>query len=127
MRIRTVLWIIALIYVLNWVVVLTGVGFKFEAIDVPFHFAGGFMQALLAFGILRSGKLQNLPKWFSFLFVVGFVAIISVGWEIVEFLQLYFSHQPELFGEMTLRDSLGDLVNDGLGAITAWLLFHKKK
>jgi|SRR3989344_4264614 len=127
MRIRTALCIIAGIYLLNWVVAFTGIAFRWEAIDVLFHFAGGFMQAVLAMGILTASRIQSLPKWFTFLFAVGFAAIISVSWEIIEFIQLYFFPQNELFIDLTIRDMLGDFTNDGLGAIAAWLIFHKKQ
>ena len=126
MRIRTALWIIAGIYLLSWVMAFTRLGFRWEAIDVPFHFASGFMLVILALGILNPAKIQNLPKWHSFLFAIGFAAIFSVCWEIIEFLLMYYFPRNELFIDPTVRDTTGDFVTEGLGAILAWFIFHKK-
>lgn len=93
-----------------------------EWLDVPFHIAGGIAWAMMAAWMIRRTRMERIiPEWFKFAFVVGLVMFIGSGWETLEFLLV----RAEIFSDIhfTLRDTIGDLFNDGIGSLIGWFLF----
>lgn len=134
------------------VLVVHGFGVTFDLydrmswLDIPMHFFGGYVIALLGLALfgwildrldikpkrLVSGKYEGFAVarfLLEAVFIIGFVMIVGVAWEWYEFvfdqLRLAFSlHIAQ--AQMGLADTMDDLVNDTLGAITAWLLWREK-
>lgn len=125
------------------VVVLTfhalGMGGFYEAwhyYDVPMHFGGGVAMAVLAWALwdhqVQSFTLVSKHAWarwaFFALFLLGFTAIIGIGWEWFEF---SFDRwvQPALRGwavaQTSMFDTMADFFFDLLGALVV-ALFRRK-
>ncbi len=109
--------------------------------DIPMHYFGGFAIAILAFAlwnwimshieIQSRGKKSNpyATLVLQAVFVLGFVMIIGVAWEWYEFLcDQYATIIVREFGfaQMGISDTMDDLVNDTLGAITAFILWRNR-
>ncbi len=93
-------------------------------LDVPMHMIGGMVTAwsLLRFAVILPKNWQpNIkPAWASHLFFLGLVAMVTIAWEIYEFIFVFFQPFPR---PMTIADSLGDMLNGLIGA-GAWLFVH---
>lgn len=109
-------------------------------LDIPMHFFGGYAIAILAlatyYWILsqisistRSTKSSPYARLLlEGVFVVGAVMIVGVAWEWYEFLfDQFATTMVAQFGkaQMGLPDTMDDLFNDTLGAITAWYLWKE--
>lgn len=109
--------------------------------DVPMHFFGGYVMALLGLAIwgwimshieIREKSLTASPYARLLLegvFVVGFAMLIGVAWEWYEFLFDQFATSfVQKFGvaQMGLGDTMDDFLNDMVGAITAWYFWREK-
>lgn len=116
---------IAAVFLSALLIAFLGIDDGFEAIDVPLHFLGGFGWSMLAIVILRKYQQAFVSKWFYLTFCVGFVLIIGTGWEVAEYLLELAVGDHEMLTRLTVRDTLADLLNDSLGAITAWVIFKK--
>ena len=92
-----------------------------EWLDIPFHIAGGIGWAMFAAWMIGKAKTERNPVWFNLIFTAGFVMFIGSSWEALEFL-LVRGHIFPSTG-FTLRDTIGDLFNDGVGSLIGWLLF----
>lgn len=104
----------------------------FAPLDIPMHFLGGFVMALLGMAIhhsvIKKHKIKTIPWWYHFLFVLSFSLLIGVAWELYEFI---FDHTVNLwFGwfraQLSLSDTMGDFVMDSLGAIIAFFFFRNR-
>lgn len=126
MSYRNVFVLIALIFIASLVLLFTGVHIQVEAVDVPLHLFGGFAWALVALLLLKQANAQSLPQWFTLLFCVGVVMIIGSLWEVAEYAVDLLVNNYDLLPPMVLRDTLGDLVNDMVGAVVAWIIFKKR-
>lgn len=131
-------WIF-LVFLANVVALYFDIYHQFPWLDVPMHFFGGYTVALFAMSLyawigerveirpkLRA-KSKIAPLFLEGIFVIGFVMIISVGWEIWEFLMDQFATAfVNRFGatQPGIADTMDDLLNDGVGAVTAWILWR---
>ena len=125
MKIRTGLISIACAFAIQPILLAFNLYDRWEWIDVPMHMIGGFVVAILAAGIIHHYQLNQKPWFFTLLFSVSFVIFIGAGWELCEYL-IGFILSSDIIGLLTVRDLLGDLFNDSLGAILAWLIFIRK-
>ncbi len=128
MRLRTGLLSMAAVLVLQVFLVQFHVYGRWEWIDVPVHMLGGFVVGMIAAGLITYAKASNRPLWFNFIFTSAVVVMVGAGWEILEYV-FYNSSQTgaSIIGEgLTVRDLLGDLINDGIGGVVAWFLFIRK-
>ncbi|MEK7632323.1 MAG: hypothetical protein AAB473_00850 [Patescibacteria group bacterium] len=109
--------------------------------DVPMHFFGGYVMALLGLAVwgwillhveIRTKTLAFSPYARLILegvFVVGFALLVGVAWEWYEFLFDQFATSfVQKFGvaQMGLPDTMDDLLNDTIGALTAWGFWRNK-
>jgi uncharacterized membrane protein YjdF len=105
------------------------------------HFIGGYAMGLLGLAILswvRSRvdvKPRSQPRarlamlLLEGMFVIGFAIMIGVGWEWFEFLvDTLATSFVQTYGvaQMGLADTMDDLFNDTLGALTAWILWRSR-
>lgn len=108
--------------------------------DVPMHFFGGYAMAILALALwnwigerveIRS-RVSDAPLarlLLEGIFVVGFAMIIGVAWEWYEFLFDQFATTiVQKFGaaQPGLADTMDDLFNDTIGAVTAWVFWRHR-
>lgn len=114
--------------------------------DVPMHFFGGYAVALVGMAcfswILQRVDLKLKPgsaaqlreiRFARFaieaVFVLGFMMIVGVAWEWYEFLSDQVYTMFSLHGVLAqpgLADTMDDLVNDSIGALTAWFLWRER-
>ena len=94
----------------------------FPNVDVPLHLAGGYFVGMFALAtrdeLIRRKKLGRAPWWFDLLFVVGFVAIVAIFWELYEYVMdatyVASHHLPKT--QLSLGDTIDDLFNGMIGA-----------
>lgn len=95
--------------------------------DKVLHFTGGFVLAMILTLLLYREQKTMSPYAFTLL-VVSTATLIGVLWEHAEFLSGYFTqnHFPLIYRYFhggNLRDTLGDLALDILGALTFMELY----
>lgn len=126
MTLKKALISIAAVFLFSVILVVTKVA-AHDFVDIPLHMMGGFVCSMLAAWLIQKADASVKPYWFSLAFTIGIVMIISVGWELTELWNLYNFYIPsDLLEAMTVRDTLSDFVNAGLGATLGWYLFIKK-
>ncbi|MFA6018303.1 MAG: hypothetical protein WCT28_01680 [Patescibacteria group bacterium] len=142
-RFRLAFFLIVLVMVTHIFVLVAGVYSQMPWFDVPMHFFGGYVIALLGlacygwlqnFVEIKSKSMQKLsiftPMIIEFVFVVGFVMTVGVAWEWYEFLfDQFVGFFVENFGvaQISLADTMDDLFNDFVGGVTAWMLWRSRK
>ncbi|MFA7662971.1 MAG: hypothetical protein WCX88_03595 [Patescibacteria group bacterium] len=96
----------------------------FPAFDIPMHFLGGLSIGVSAIILLNIFKSKiTTPKWFLFLWIISLTVMIAVLWEFAEFTADYF-FQTQM--QLSLADTMGDLLMGMLGGMTAGIWFIKK-
>ncbi|MBI2055991.1 MAG: hypothetical protein HYT37_01295 [Candidatus Sungbacteria bacterium] len=118
-----------LLFLVNALLLLSGLYYmpKLFWIDIPMHFWGGLvvgMWAWLVFGKEVSGR----SFFYTWILVLGVVALIGVGWEFFEWIADRVLSQWYAFprNQPNIDDVLGDLVMDLLGGVAGVLLLYKK-
>lgn len=96
--------------------------------DEIMHVAGGMAIAWMGCVALKKlftlGVIPRLPRWFLFLTLIGFVMIAGVVWEWYEYIR-WLTFDPTM--DLTLPDTLKDLVMDTLGGLLIALQLHERK
>jgi hypothetical protein len=101
--------------------------------DVPLHLGGGFAMSALGLAIWQEGisdvrfkglLSRHLDFWLVPLFVIGFVALISVLWEMHEFLLDVF--YATVIRQPGVQDTMSDFFNDLAGGLIGLVLFYRK-
>ena len=101
---------------------------RFDYFDNILHFLGGFFVAMLIFSYYNT-EFQKNSQMFKLFALVGMAAGIGVIWEFSEFianqvlvdpLYKYFGIHGYFIGD--LNDTISDLLNDILGAISYFSL-----
>ena len=70
--------------------------------------------------------LKTSKTWQYLIFVLGFTIIVGIGWEYFEFAVDQIFEDKFGWNRMTLRDTLGDLLYDGLGATIFWVVYKDR-
>ena len=98
---------------------------KLPLLDIPMHFAGGFVAAWF-FAIYFTDERKKVSRLTSLMLIIGAAAIIGVSWEWFEWLldNFIFTEIQFMGG---LDDTLFDLFMDLAGAAAIALLYNKKK
>ncbi len=110
-------------FALHSVVSMGGFYRSMSWVDMPVHFLAGVLSAAVFYWFF-----QRFPShfdasrhfWVTLLMVLGFAALVGILWEFIEFLYDFliakysFNLDTLQFG---LRDTLGDLLFDLLGAL----------
>ncbi len=119
------LHIFATIYHLYWL---------FPWFDVPMHFLGGFLLAMIYFWINPKIEIANpclgkMPKWLvSMVFILSFVILIGVLWEFYEFLHDFYlltGGKISVF-QNSFADTIKDLFFDLVGGTAAFAVFYPR-
>jgi len=120
------LHIFATIYHLYWL---------FPWFDIPMHFLGGFLLAIIFFYFWRFAHISigtgvsSVPNVFGALVLtLGFVALIGVFWEFYEFLRDFYlltGGKISVF-QNSFADTVKDLFFDLVGGTTAFAIFYKR-
>ena len=120
------LHIFATIYHLYWL---------FPWFDIPMHFLGGFLLAIIFFYFWRFAHISigtgvsSVPNVFvALVLTLGFVALIGVFWEFYEFLHDFYlltGGKISVF-QNSFADTVKDLFFDLVGGTTAFAIFYKR-
>ena len=102
--------------------------------DMPMHLAGGFVIGMLGVAIHHSvtdkhHNKKSTPAWHHYLFIVGFVMLVAVAWEFHEYVLdntvvIWYDWAPQ---QLSVTDTLGDLLLGGVGGLTAARFFRKQR
>jgi len=125
MKFRTATTAIGAVFLLSVLLSVTDIAFKYEYTDVSVHFLGGFVWTMIAGILITQAGKGGQPMWFGLFFTLGFVAAISVGWEWAEYIFVKAVDIEKITVGFTLRDTLGDFINNALGAAVGWYIFVK--
>ena len=96
---------------------------KINCYDTIMHTLSGILEAIIAIYIINksNNKLQNI------IFILGFVSLLSVSWEIFEFISnIILKTDPQKVLLTGATDTMKDLIVALLGGIMV-LLFRREK
>lgn len=132
MTFRKAFLAILAVVVLHVFLILTGAYYVLHWLDIPLHFLGGFVMAMLGLAIHHTvasrHHTHHNPWWYHGVFVIGFAMLISVAWEFHEYVLdntvVIWSGWPS--SQLSLADTMGDFVFDFVGATLAFFFFRKK-
>jgi len=98
---------------------------KLPWLDIPMHFAGGFVVAWFFAEYFRKER-GGMSKLVGAVFIIGIAAIVGIAWEWFEWvLDNFIFIENQFMGG--LDDTLFDLFMDLVGASCIALLYSKKK
>lgn len=105
--------------------------YAWPSLDVPMHYLGGLAAGLVALAwwgrdiesITFTKKAWLSTAIFQWCVVLGFVAVVGIAWEWMEFGLDHIAGIREKIGasQTSLSDTMGDLFFDLLGATVAFL------
>jgi len=131
MKLQHILFLIIGIFVLQVILISFGFYNHFPFLDIPMHFLGGFSMGLLGIYIHHAmtdkHHIKGHPDWYHILFVLGFVMLIGVAWEFHE----YIIDNTAVFWwgwkstQLSLSDTMGDLLMDAIGGVVAFFVYKK--
>lgn len=130
---------VGLVFVLHAAGVLQGLYGAWPWYDIPMHFLGGYAMAILGLDIWyafvhryevegKGALAGGVPGVVMFVAVLGFVALVSIGWEWFEFLvdQLADGIRLEYgIAQASVKDTMGDFVMDLIGGTLGYALFYR--
>lgn len=126
---------VAVVLIAHFIFNYLGLYQSWVNLDDIMHFVGGFTAAGIAVaiqGAFMSRQNVNLPLWYQILFVFGIVMFFGSFWELFEysFDQLFAFWFNLLPLQPSIKDTMGDIILDFLGALTfvaSYLLIFKRK
>lgn len=120
-----------LVYVVNVIFDRAGVYVALLWIDMPMHFLGGASIAVAGIDFLallrQQGLINTLPFVLHAFFVMSFVGLAAISWELWEFsVDFVFNKhlQTDLFDTMT--DMFFGLLG-GSAALMLWFVLRKRR
>lgn len=123
---------IFLVGILHLPAVLNDWYFYFWWYDVMMHALGGVAMGFLAMTLWRELELRGATTWRAFIlqlgFILGFVALIGIGWEWFEALAdaVVLPKMGMASAQLGLTDTMLDLYFDLFGGFVAWLLLNAR-
>jgi peptidoglycan/LPS O-acetylase OafA/YrhL len=100
-------------------------------IDIPFHIAGGITAGMFAIALhddfKRRHQIGRTPRWYDLLFILGFVALIAIAWEVHEFVldrTIVLTYHTAI-NQISVADTIGDFLNGLIGATIAFVAFGR--
>jgi hypothetical protein len=132
MKFSTVFYAIFAVLVLHAILMVSKGYYLFNDIDIAMHLLGGFVMGMLALAIHHSASknsnLKRVPAWYLYLFVVGFAMFIGVAWEAHEYLidQTLTKWFDWPLSQLSLTDTMGDFLNDWVGATVCFFFFQRR-
>ena len=106
-------YLVVFIFVLNMIAHFFYWYVSIAQFDMWMHTLGGVFLALFA-GALWSRKVSRLSIGHTIAFVLGFVIVVGVGWEVFEYIVQYLIKGSVL---AHFADSVSDLVCDIVGGV----------
>lgn len=108
------------VFVNNWL------GFyEWSGLDIPMHLIGGFVTAWSAARLYHLWNLKQgliiKPVIAVYIWFIAITALVGILWEIYEFLLDPF---VTMVMQATVKDTIGDLVNDLLGAAVFCVIMY---
>lgn len=95
-----------------------------EHYDTLMHFLSGVFEAYIAIKLLKNNYNSKLNNIF---FILGFVSLISVGWEIFEFISsIVFKVDPQKVETTGIVDTMKDLIVALIGGILVIVDYKRK-
>ncbi|GEM_PF-2690096 len=101
---------------------ILGCNAGFGGYDALLHFVAGIMEVAILVRLRLWASFNSTEKfWKNFILLLSLVALLSVGWEILEFLHDYFFSKFELFNALSIfrpytltqpstSDTMGDIL-----------------
>lgn len=96
---------------------------KINHYDTIMHTLSGIFEAYLAINLInkKNNKLQDI------IFILGFVSIISLGWEIFEYISnILLKTDPQKVKLTGINDTMKDLIVALIGGIS-FIIFYRRK
>lgn len=102
--------------------------------DAVVHFFSGIFEAILLIWLCHRFPKTNIlhedSAWKNILVLIAFVALLAVGWELLEFaadhFRIYILHQnlthPNILAQPNNTDTMGDFIFGLFGAFVGALL-----
>lgn len=127
-----------LVLLIHTIALFSGVYEAYRWFDAPMHFSGGVAMAVLALeawrryvpaGAVQEGTLFSIPSIIKVVAILGFVALVSIGWEWFEFLvDVFLSQTRGRFGllQPSIQDTMGDFFLDLLGGGLTFVVYEFK-
>jgi len=141
---KTIIWLLVFLLFSHIVATVYHLYWLFPWFDIPMHFLGGFLLAIIFFYLWRFAhisigtgvspapprSLAGLPLanvFVALVLTLGFVALIGVLWEFYEFLHdFYFLTGGKInVFQTSFANTIKDLFFDLVGGITAFAIFYK--
>lgn len=97
---------------------------KIDCYDTIMHTLSGVFEAYIAVNLInkKNNKLQDI------IFILGFVSILSLGWEIFEYISnIILKTDPQKVKLTGINDTMKDLIVALLGGISVIIFYRKKK
>lgn len=124
----------AIILAFHALFLMIGNFYKIWWADIALHFSGGIFVGLFAIWfIFNKANLpmqkEKLPFYIIFILVVSFAALIGVLWEFYEFTldEITGYKSSKIVMQENLKDTMGDLFFDLLGAVSSLVFLKFKK
>ena len=97
---------------------------KFQNYDTLMHFLSGIFEAYIAIQLLNTKSTKLL----DIIFILGFVSLISLGWEIFEFTSsIILKVDPQRVELTGVTDTMKDLIVALVGGIIVSMIYRRKK
>lgn len=107
-----------------------GIYDRWPSYDIPMHIFGGVITTWCLTRFLKSLKVYTglKPCWLRYWFLIANTALIGILWECYEWVFDYYF--PWIGVQTSLTDTIGDLLNDLLGAsifvaLLLWRVYRK--
>ena len=96
--------------------------------DLFVHFLSGVLTVVGAYYILERSKYKNISGFIEFIYVIGFVTLIGMSWEIIEYtMDVVFKLNLQHSIETGVADTMEDMIIALVGGIIGYLCYKKKK
>ena len=131
MSLKTAVYAVGSVVAIHIIATIFNLYYTIGTLDIFMHFSGGVVMAMLALSLVYKAGLAfepRHPKWFDFLFTLGFVMIAAVVWDLWEFAadQMLKDRYPLGYNQISIKDTMGDLFMGGLGGTMSYLFFNKR-
>lgn len=131
MSYKFAIWAIGVVVLAQIIALFTGLYGLYPNFDIPMHFSGGFVMGMLGLAIhhqMASPAHNRYHHLHHVLFVLGFTMLIAVAWEFHEYLIDETIGKWNGWGktQLSLGDTMLDLLLGGIGSLVAFAVFRKK-
>lgn len=95
--------------------------------DLFVHAMSGVFTLILAYYILNNSKSKNTNGVIKFLYCIGFVALVAVSWEIIEFIvDNVFSLNTQHNLDTGVADTMGDMIAGLFGGLIGYIFLKRE-